>query len=189
MAGDFWSLQFKDVLNIVLLFLTVIAIFWGPIRAVQITRANDLSREDRRRRLDIFNSLMKTRRILLAPDRVMALNLVQSEFYTDSRVMESYKRYIEHFSQPVPKDAQYFLDAREDLSLDLIKEIARNLGFTFDKHVLKRYSYSPQGWQTEQEEFQVFRRLIIEVLTGARGLPVTEFKGNTGKFPPPPNPA
>jgi hypothetical protein len=187
-SQDFWSIQLRDILNFLILIATIVAIFWGPIKAVQITRAHDPYREERRRKLDIFNALMRTRRIILSHDRVMALNLVQAEFYDDTRVIESFKRYIEHFSQPVPKDqAQWFFEAREDLSLEMIKEIARCLGFNFDKHELKRYAYSPQGWQTEQEEFQVFRRLMIEVLSGVRGLPVAEFKGNSTKFPPPPS--
>jgi hypothetical protein len=166
---------------------TIFAIFVGPIRAVQITRRNDSERVKHNRQYDIFYNLMRTRRIQLAPERVTALNLVQLEFYGKEKIISAYKSYISHLSLPVPnEEGGRFLEDREDLFFDLIHEIGCELGYTLDKRELNKFSYSPQGWNIEQNEIQMFRRLMIQLLNGDRPLPITQFAKAFDKFPPPP---
>ena len=35
---SFWDVQFKDYINIAILVATIFAIYYGPIRAVQVDR-------------------------------------------------------------------------------------------------------------------------------------------------------
>jgi hypothetical protein len=69
---------------------------------------------------------------------------------------------------------------------DLIHEIGVELGFNFDRRELNKFSYAPVGWFNEQNENQLFRKLIIELLAGSRPLHVTQFNLKNQKFPPPP---
>jgi hypothetical protein len=69
----------------------VVATFAGPVLAVVVTRHIDETRQRRARRMDIFRSLMGSRRTPLAFDRVRALNLVEIEFYGIPAVEASYK--------------------------------------------------------------------------------------------------
>ena len=59
---------------------TVLAVLVGPVIAVLITRYFDNRRADEARKLDIFRTLMRTRRLPLHWDHVGALNLVEVEF-------------------------------------------------------------------------------------------------------------
>ena len=57
--------------------LTVIALVAGPVIAVITSRCIDTFRAKRDRRMDIFRTLMRTRRSTLSVDHVGALNLVE----------------------------------------------------------------------------------------------------------------
>lgn len=95
-ANGFWCFQLKDLISVLILVATILAIYYGPIRAVEAARKNDEAREKRRRQYGIFHSLMKTRRLALAPEKVMALNVIQIEFYEHPKINEVFKRYVEH---------------------------------------------------------------------------------------------
>src|SRR5450759_4377747 len=71
----FWCMQFRDWLNVLILIITALAIIIGPIAAVKITLNHEERRERNRRKYNTFHSLMKTRRVTLAPEHVTALNL------------------------------------------------------------------------------------------------------------------
>lgn len=185
----FWCFQMKDIVNILILVATIVAIWLGPIRAVQVSRMNDEEREKRRRQYEIFHSLMKTRRVALAPEHVMALNVIVIEFYEHQKINDAFKRYVENLELrlPVGGDTSAFLKQREDRFFDLVHEIGAYLGFRLDRRELDKFSYVPQGWNDIEFENAQIRRLVLQVLSGQRPLPVAEFKGDAGgKFPPAP---
>ncbi len=186
----FLCLQLKDVATILVLIATIVAIFYGPIRAVQITKTNEEKREKRKRQYSVFHTLMKTRRMSLAGEHVMALNLVQIEFYGQERIVAAYKRYMEHLSLPVPTPAteDAYFEERWDRFFELIHEIGLSLGYTLDKRELAKFAYVPVGWNNDEMEMRLFRQKVIQLLSGRAGIPVYEFKVTDflGKFPPPP---
>lgn len=193
--SGFWCFQLKDLINTLVLVATVVAIYLGPIRAVTITRDNDERREKRRREIEIFFNLMKTRQVTLDPVHVMALNLIEVEFYGNTNIINAYRAYIDNLQKYLadnqPQNViDQFLRDREDAFFLLIHSIGEALGYSFDKRDLQKFSYSPQGWRNVELENQSFRRLVIELLLGRRPLPVAPFTASdvNNKFPPPPNP-
>jgi hypothetical protein len=183
----FWCLQLKDVLNFLILGATIFAIVWGPLKAIEISKRDELSKERIRRRYGIFHDLMKTRRIPLSPERVAALNLVHLEFHDCAAVLEAFKKYLAFLTsvpQPVPEN---YLIEREAAFTELVFEIGVELGLKFDRLELQRLSYFPEGWNLEQAEMQNFRTLVIELLQGKRALPVVQQSIQSSQFPPAPN--
>jgi hypothetical protein len=67
--------------DVILGIAVVIATFCGPLFAVLVTRHIDNVRQVRERRLNIFRTLMATRRMLISPEKAVALNMVEIEFY------------------------------------------------------------------------------------------------------------
>jgi hypothetical protein len=172
-----------------ILICTILAIVWGPVKAVELTRIDQTNNEKDRRRRAIFHDLMKYRRLDIQPERVNALNLVQLEFYGAAEVNAAYKAYIDQLwidlpTDPEPRRRQ--IEKRNELYVELLCKIAKELGLTFDKLDLQRLSYSPQGWMDEMDEIQQFRRLMIELLNGQRSLPINDLKVNSQLFPPTP---
>jgi hypothetical protein len=82
-----------------------------------------------------------------------------------------------------------FVDTRDDIFNEMMFEIGRHLGFTFDERELAKYSYAPQGWVNMEAEQNAIRLLMLELLQGKRPIPVAPFIPNpaAAKFPPPPS--
>jgi hypothetical protein len=187
----FWSLRLGDIISMLILIATIFAIYLGPIRAVEITRRNDIAREATRRKREIFAALMRTRNANLAPDHVWALNLIQVEFADYDTIIHNYRSYIGNLSEAPPEPGlalDSFLQRRRDLFFDLLQEIAKAVGFNLDKRDLDRAVYAPVGWENEQNEVRLFRKAMIDLLHGKRGLPVIPFvqPGIQNPYPPPP---
>src|SRR3954469_11738097 len=102
MIEAFWALHFKDLIEIGILCITAWAIWYGPQKAVLLTREGDARREAQRRKHEVFHQLMRTRGVTLHPDHVMALNLIQLEFYEFPAVQAAYRRYVEDLNKANP---------------------------------------------------------------------------------------
>lgn len=176
-------------IEVILAIVSIVAIVVGPIAAVAITRVIDTRREVKLRKLDVFRTLMKTRRERLAYDHVSALNLVELEFYGEQAVQNAYRKYIEHLGMkapPVGQDERFF-KTRSETFADLLKEIGKSLGYSFDKMDLERLGYSPVGWERDQALTRNNASMINDILSGRRGFPVAPFNASPASpFPPPP---
>ncbi|WP_456722474.1 MULTISPECIES: DUF6680 family protein [unclassified Bradyrhizobium] len=187
-------MQFKDWLNLAILVITAIAIVVGPIVAVRLTLRLEEVREKRRDKYRTFHALMRTRRVTLAPDHVTALNVIQTEFHDDEKVIAAYKKYIDNLGGPLlppnssNDEIKKFVDARDDAFNDMMFEIGKHLGYSLDKRELARYSYAPQAWVNVESEQNAIRSLAIELLLGKRSLAISPFQPSSpsDKFPPPP---
>ena len=192
---QFWFMQAKDFATMIVAILTILAIYYGPIAAVRITRSNDEDQAKKKRQFDVFHSLMKTRRFTLSADHVMALNLVQIEFYEHTRIDAAYRAYIGLLSVNPPSfnsdvDRDVFYQNREDAMYNLLYEIAEELGYRYDKRDLQRLAYGPKGWHDDETQQRALRSLLIELLSGHRSFPVIaheQLQQPQSKFPPPPN--
>ena len=180
-------------INALILVCTIVAIIYGPIKAVEITRKRDLERDAELRKRLILSTLMRTRKMVVHPDHVGALNQIQLEFFSHPAVIAAYRSYIANLSETVPapgNDLQNFLARRNDLFFDLLHSIAVASGVPLDRHELDRLSYVPFGWQNDENEIRVFRSSLIEVLQGRKPLHVTNapptVQAPNNPFPPPP---
>lgn len=191
-SSEFWSMRITDVINFAILIATIVAIVYGPIKAVEMTRQKDRDRDHEARKRQILAALMRTRRITMHPDHVGALNQIQLEFLEHPSVITAYRNYIANLSEqvPLPGNAlENFLNRRNDLFFDLLHEVSLVVGLTIDRRDLDRLSYVPLGWQTEEDEVRSFRRSVIETLEGRRPLYVAPFHAPPAAhnpFPPPP---
>src|SRR5688572_28732942 len=99
LAESFWTFKITDVVNALILMATIVAIIYGPIKAVEITRRLDREREALGRKRHVLATLMRTRRTSMHPDHVGALNLVQLEFHETPKVLAAYRAYIANLSE------------------------------------------------------------------------------------------
>jgi hypothetical protein len=125
----------------------VIATFAGPIFAVFITRYIDNQRRISERRLDIFRSLMATRRALLSPDKVTALNMVEIDFYGIQSVQDAHREVMAHINilPPLPEG---WNDRHRSLMTRLLSEMARELGYKLQQLDVLEGGYYPKVSQT-----------------------------------------
>lgn len=155
--------------------LTILAIILGPITAVQVDKWLQRNRADRERKVSIFKTLMATRGSVLSYTHVEALNRIDLEF-SDSKkykkVIDKWKEYFDNLSQKVDEEQISAWSTRnEDLLSNLLFEMGKSLGYSFDKVLIKRNIYSPIAHGTTEREQQTIRKGLIEIMNGDRSVP------------------
>ena len=172
---------------------TIIAVMLGPILAVWITRIIDDRRADEGRKLEIFRSLMKTRRMPIHFEHVGALNLVEVEFIEHREVILSWKRYLANLGEELPPIEQKdrydaALQKRNSLHTKLIHEISKVLKLKVEQLDILEGNYIPKGWHDEDWEQRLIRRGLVNVLHGKAPIIIKpEQPAKTqGPYPPPP---
>jgi hypothetical protein len=190
---SWFHLEFNELIQIAILAVTCWAIWYGPQKAVKITRTMSLDDEERRealrRKYNVFHELMRTRGVTLSGPHVLALNLVQLEFYAIDSVQSAYKRYIDALAPApmnTPTEREQLVLKRSDHLYDLLHAMGDELGMRFDKRELERLAYSPQGWQEEETAAKTLRQYAIQVMTGDRAVHIAPFGGVNPKYPQPP---
>ncbi|MAZ22082.1 MAG: hypothetical protein CMN19_13185 [Roseovarius sp.] len=125
--------------------------------------------------MDIFRTLMRTRKMPIHFDHVGALNLIEIEFAKDADVIAAWKNYLKNLSERLPADANKddeiaFSKARENLLTKLIYEISKVLKFKVEQLDILEGNYIPQGWNDDDWEQKIVRKALIDVLGGRRPL-------------------
>ena len=159
-------------------WLTVLAILLAPLIALQVSGWLERRREKRRRRLEVFKTLMATRASALSPEHVGALNTIDVEFDgSDEKlkaVRRSWKAYHDHLGES-DMDRGQWGTRRQDLLVDLLYELAQSLDYDFDKPEIKRRSYFPDGYIEAENDQLVIRRGFAKIISGESPLPITFF--------------
>jgi hypothetical protein len=166
----------------------VFATLFGPIFAVLMTRYLDEKRQIKERRMTVFRALMGTRKAVLSPDRVTALNMIEIEFYGIQPVQQAYRDVMNHINHPKPVPETWGEQQRKYIT-KLMSEIGKILGYELQQLDVLDGGYHPQGIFDIELEQQAVRRSLIEVLTGNRTLIVSQAAPALPMpFPPPPTP-
>jgi hypothetical protein len=178
------ALDGQTVLGLAIVFATLA----GPVFAVLVTRRIDAGRLKRERRLEIFRSLMATRRTYLSPEKARALNLVEIEFYGVRPVERAHQEVMTHINLPLPAAADWN-DRHRKFLTKLLSEMAKALGYELQQLDVLEGGYYPQGLADIELEQQALRRALTEILSGNRPLIVSPAApAPPAPFPPPPPP-
>jgi len=157
-------------------WLTIVAIILGPVLAFAIQSWRDSLREARRRRLQIFQQLLLTLKVPMAPRHVDALNSVPLDYSSDSKVMQAWRLYTSHLNDKIMlrNNSLRWGERKFELLVDLAAEMGRNLGYDhIDKAALRDNMYVPQGYADQEEELRQMRATMLQVLRGERPIPIT----------------
>lgn len=173
--------------------VTALAAVAGPLLAVWITRMSDERKEIAGRRMDIFRTLMRTRKMPIHYDHVGALNLIEIEFVDDAKVIAAWREYFKTLGERIPPDLnqrghEELRKKRETLLTKLIYEIAVVLKFKVEQLEILEGNYIPQGWDDEATEQQIVRKSLIEVLGGRRPILFQPYNPAAANGPYPPAP-
>ena len=166
-----WISRKISVANVIA-FLTLIAILLGPHLTLRISQNSDRSREQERRRWDIFCTLMRYREERLSPEFVGALNLIEVEFHNYYSVIKAWRKYRKHMlvDLEVEQTDKYF-EEMDSLREELFLEIAKTFNVEVDRRDIED-GYSPSGWDDKEKEEQHEKNLTLSILEGTRSLSV-----------------
>ncbi len=152
-------------------WIMILAVFLGPITAVQLTRFLDSRTAAKQRKLDIFKTLMSTRQYTTNWDHVMTLNRIDLEFSSknskEKSVVEAWKAYLDLLSDKSMTPEQWGTK-RLDLLVDLLHKMSIVLDYDFDKTHIKNSSYSPVAHGNIDTQQNAIRQGLLEVLEGKK---------------------
>jgi hypothetical protein len=157
-------------------WLTIAAIIIGPILAFSIQHLRDRLRDDRGRKRQIFQQLLLTLKVPMAPRHVDALNSIPLEFHSVSAVMQAWREYTSHLNNQsmLRNNPQGWAERKFELLISLAYEIGNSLGYEhIDKTTLRDNLYVPQGYEDNEEQFRQMRTTLLQVLRGERPIPTT----------------
>ncbi len=159
-------------------FLTIAAIIIGPIAAIQAQQIIEKGRNSKNRKIEIFKTLMATRGSTLSISHVEALNRIDLEFSDNDKykkVIEAWKEYFANLGDDNGRgnNLDLWVDKRKELFANLLYEMGNVLNFKFDKTLIKRNWYTPQGHIKTEEEHNLIRKGILNILNGEATLNIT----------------
>lgn len=169
------------ITNIILSAMTLLAIWFGPMWALQKQRKLDEGRDRRDRQLKLFKDLMTYRTRPIEMPFIQALNLIDVEFDADDEkgIRDAWRALFELFSTQEMAKPENQAKSR-DLTAQLLAVMGKSLNYHFDKDYLEKSAYYPmgRGWIEQQET--ALRTAQLELLNGTRRLPIGVFED---KFP------
>jgi hypothetical protein len=177
MSFSFPQLETKD-------WLVILATIAGPILAVQAQKWVERLRERHNRKLRVFERLMATRAARLSAEHVQALNMIDLVFYgsyffgihrrskTEQVVIDAWREYLDQLSTRAADAAAVSVwNARNDeLFINLLFAIAKDVHYKFDRVQLKKGAYSPQAHGDLELEQNMIRKLVLKLLSGENAL-------------------
>lgn len=163
-------------------WMIIVATLCGPILAVQAQKAIEAARESRGQKSWVFHQLMATRAARLSPQHVQALNTIDLTFYGRRRfrgrseqeqsVLDRWKEYHDLLSDhgEREKDIAAWFSKGDELFVNLLEAIAKDVGYKFDRVQLRKGVYTPEAHNVLESEHNQLRKLVIETLNGDRPL-------------------
>ncbi|SFP16798.1 DUF6680 family protein [Qipengyuania nanhaisediminis] len=156
-------------------WLVLLAIFFGPLVGVWITRWIDAAQEKKKRRWDLFETLRRTRGLELSPDHVAAINMVPVLFSDDTEAMSEWGKLMDALNNPGWRSEDQtvregFYKSAADARHNLTQRIGDVVGAKLPKKEEHRLGYAPSAWENEFLEQAAARKLLIDVLSGEQPL-------------------
>jgi hypothetical protein len=156
-------------------WLTVVAIFCGPIAALLAQRGLDRFREKKNRRFQLYTTLMSLRSDPLNPDHVKALNSLDAIFDgrgKDARVRDAWGRMLAHLGtdSATPNWEATLIDKR----VDLYQAVGKAVGYDHTIEYIKTRLYAPTYFNEVITEQNQIRQGLAKALTGALKVEVAE---------------
>ncbi len=160
-------------------WLTIAATILGPVLAVQAQKAVESIREINDRKTAVFDKLMATRASRVSPEHVQALNMIDIAFYgrtrlgirgrskTEHAVLDAWREYHDHLG--IKADGAgipLWNVTSQELFINLLFAMSRDLHYTFDRVQLKRGAYSPMAHGELEIEQASLRRAAIRAFSG-----------------------
>ncbi|MCW5804394.1 MAG: hypothetical protein KIT31_18635 [Deltaproteobacteria bacterium] len=181
--------------------LQLLAMFWAPLVATEVTRRLAIRKEARGRRQQLFNTLMVTagdygRLGRLSFEHVRALNLIEIEFYGEESVavLKAWRDYrtVLNLAPPAPwteenkPQWEAWNTLRDELFVKLLYAMAQSLDYKFDEEFIKNAVYAPMGYFTAEVEGMQIQTQLRELLDGKRALHISAAPPLPGATPPAP---
>jgi hypothetical protein len=163
--------------------LTIVAILIGPIAALMIQRFLDQTRETNRRKKELFRIIWATRGFpaRLQNRHVDSLNMVGLDFADESKVVTTWKEYLDMLNSTEPSDEtqrpQFYRD-RDNKFIDFIFAMAQVLDYHATRLEVQKQYYSPVAHGTWHDQEAIWREGITRLFKDNNPIPIRIVDGD-----------
>lgn len=164
----------------------------APLHALKVQRQLDEEREHDGRKLWIYKTLMSNRATRIKPDFVQALNMIDIEFNKpdEKPIRDAWKELNDHYQvwgaktpEQKKKDEDADIERSTTLLTELLLTMGSSLGYPFDRVVIRKGFYYPEGLVNIEQEQHALRGAVLNLLSGKGAkLPVAVFEQKFGKL-------
>ncbi len=158
------SVSLLDVLTLTILVLSVIAMVYGPLRAVKVGQQLQDSRAKTNLRHHHFLILMMHRNNIIHHEAVEVLNAIPVVWADNKNVQDAWDNYYQHLGVPVPdneNDGLNFVKHRENLVLRILTAMGNSLSYSIPESLVLNH-YTPKGHGTEFERRESLLNAQVE---------------------------
>ncbi|MEF3485531.1 DUF6680 family protein, partial [Citrobacter freundii] len=160
----------------------------STLLAIQTQKFIERYSQKKSLKIDIFKHLMATRSqsSRLSSEHVRALNMIDLSFYgkikkgkakrsaSEGNILSSWKLYFAHLNTSYP-DKDNILGAiwnqtSNNLFLDLLSEIAKDIGYDFERVQLQTAIYSPVAHGAIENDQSKIRKGLAAIFSGENAL-------------------
>lgn len=151
----------------------------GPSRAVQDQKDREERENKRKKKLDVFSTLMATRSNRLSDRHIEALNMIDIVYndLNDDEVVYAWSEYYDILNkQPqihnTQNNSQQWRDECDKLFVSLLYQIAISLGYDYTKLDIKNRCYSPVDQYHRDLDEREIRLGFADILSDRKPLQV-----------------
>ena len=156
-------------------WLIIFVVLTGPLSAILLTRYLDYKKDVKKRKEDIFKTLMATRAHAASWSHVEALNRIDLEFNERDKkekvVIDAWREYLDFLTLPNVIGEQWE-SKRVELLVNLLHKMSQFLGYSFDKIQIKNSLYSPVSHSEIEDMQAMLRRYLKDLMEGTRSVPI-----------------
>jgi len=151
-------------------WITVAAIVLGPVLALFAQRGLDWLRERKKKRLDIYLTIMSLRATWIHPDSLKALNLIDTIFDRkgDKPIRDAWAAIIAQVTTRRPEDeegAARWDNRLLDLRVDLYQLMGKAVGYNHTVDYIKTQIYAPEYHVNAEMEWLQIRKQLAKAIT------------------------
>lgn len=174
-------------MNFTLTIVAIAATLISPLLAVQSQKLIERYTEVKSLKIEIFRQLMSTRsqNARLSSNHVNALNMIDLAFYgrikrgkakrskSESKVIAAWNLYFSHLNSTYPSNEALIAIWNQEsntMFLDLLSEIAKDIGYNFERVQLQTAIYSPVAHGEIENDNCKIRKGLASVFSGEHPL-------------------
>ena len=159
-------------------FAVIFATLLGPVLAVQAQKLLERTRDAKRRKEQVFRTLMATRAARISPEHVQALNMIDFEYYGGGRreqeVREAWNEYRDHLNTKyAPEALPVWSASSDDLFFELLHRMAACVDLPFEKAHIKKSAYSPIAHGNLEQDQTTIRAGLVALFSNKFAIPVS----------------
>ena len=142
----------------------------GPVLALLAQRGLDLLRERKKKRLDLYLTIMSMRAVWIHPDSLKAHNLINTVFdrKRDKPIRDAWAAVIAQVTTRRPQDearAAQWDNRVLDLRVDLYQVMGKAVGYNHTVDYIKTQVYAPEYHFNAELELIQIRKQLAKAIT------------------------